>query len=644
MSVTVKLSDIIQGLDEQSYEIRYYIDTTTGELTFITEEDNWAAESDDSLKDYPEWQQEMITKAREILEDEENRFLPLGERIDNYRIMELFCESVPEYALSEKLLNVIRGRGAFRRFKDIIFEFGIEQDWYAFRDHEYKNIAVNWCDAEGLNYIDDVPGKELYPSFKNKRNDRSSLTLSEAEMKSAGYQVVDAIVDHFLSLPEQKVAHHPGSLEYSLSEDVFLEAPTPFGDVLKDVTNRVFEECRYATHPRFFAFVPGPGNFVSVMADALMSGYNAFAGTWLESAGPAKVELATINWLREQIGMPETAGGLFVSGGSQANLTAIATARHKKLGENVKDAVILCSDQTHSSVDRAARILGFSSNQVLKIPSDDKFRMDIIALKDTVRKEKKDGKRPFCIVANAGTTNCGAIDPLNDIADLCENEDIWMHVDGAYGASAVITQRGEKLLKGLERSDSVTLDPHKWLFQPFEIGCVIVKNSPDLKDTFHILPEYLEDIQSEGPEINFCDYGSQLTRNFKSLKLWMSLRVFGMQSFREAIEKGFELSEYTESVIRKYPEFHVVTPAQMAIITFQYVGKGMKDENEQDRVNKRIIELSFEEGSSMISSTRLKNRTVLRMCTINPRTTRKNIDETIALLKKLGDHASHEVM
>jgi len=412
---------------------------------------------------------------------------------------------------------------------------------------------------------------------------------------------------------------------------------------LRDTTDRVFEECRYATHPRFFAFVPGPGNFVSAMADALTSGYNAFAGTWLESAGPAKVELAAINWLREQVNMPETAGGLFVSGGSQANLTAIATARHTKLGRNTKDAVMFCSDQTHSSVDRAARILGFSEDQLVKIPTDDDFRMDVSELKKAVHEIKDGGKRPFCVIANAGTTNCGAIDPLNEIADLCQEEGLWLHVDGAYGAPAAITRRGNQLLDGIGRVDSLTLDPHKWLFQPFEIGCAIVKNAPDLKDTFHILPEYLQDIQSKGDEINFCDYGSQLTRSFRALKLWMSLRVFGVKAFRDAIESGFELSEYAESVIRRYPRFRIVTSAQMAIVTFQFIGKGMMDDTERDRVNRRIVELLLEDGSAMISSTRLRNQTVLRMCTINPRTTHEDIDATVSLLKKLADHAMQEV-
>ena len=643
MSITVKLSDIVQGLTEESYDLKYYVDTKTGELTVITDEVIWAAERNDPLDDYPDWQQPMITKASEILQDEENRFLPFNESVDDYRIMESFCESVPDFVLSEKLLGIIQGRGAFRRFRELIFENGLEQDWYAFRDNEYRQAAIRWCDSERIDYVDDEPVKELFPSFSTRRSDQSRLELSEAAMKSAGYQVVDALVDHFLSLSENQVTHRPGTTAYSLSEDVFREEPTPFGTVLQDTKARVFEECRYATHPRFFAFVPGPGNYVSVLADALTSGYNAFAGTWLESAGPAKVELATIDWLRQQVGMPETAGGLFVSGGSQANLTALAAARHKKIGRSTKDAVMFCSDQTHSSVDRAARILGFSEDQLVKIPSDDYFRMDIGELKKAVQKIKDEGRKPFCVIANAGTTNCGAIDPLNDIADLCQQEGLWLHVDGAYGAPVAITKHGKKLLDGIGRVDSLTLDPHKWLFQPFEIGCVIVKNAPDLKDTFHILPEYLQDIQSKGEEINFCDYGSQLTRNFRALKLWMSLRVFGIKAFRDAIERGFELSEYTEDVIKKYPQFRIVTPAQMAIVTFQFIGNGKGSDTERDRINRRIVELLLEDGSSMISSTRLKNQTVLRMCTINPRTTHTDIDDTIALLKKLGDQARNEI-
>src|SRR5262249_52996150 len=230
--------------------------------------------------------------------------------------------------------------------------------------------------------------------------------------------------------------------------------------------------------------------------------------------GAAEIELITIDWLRELCGMPAEAGGLFVSGGSMANLTALAAARAVQLDDQIRDAIVYCSDQTHSCIERALGVLGFAREQIVKIVSDAEFRMPIAALEQAITRDRARGKRPFSVVANAGAVNTGAIDPLNRLADLCLAERLWLHVDGAYGAAAVLSERGRNLLAGIERADSLALDPHKWLFQPFEIGCVLLRDRSLLKKTFRILPEYLADTQLAEEEINFCDYGIQLTPGF----------------------------------------------------------------------------------------------------------------------------------
>jgi glutamate/tyrosine decarboxylase-like PLP-dependent enzyme len=301
------------------------------------------------------------------------------------------------------------------------------------------------------------------------------------------------------------------------------------------------------------------------------------------------------------------------------------------------DATIYFSDQTHSSVERALRVLGFSHKQMRKLPSDDLFRLNLQDLEDAVRKDRALGKRPFCVVANAGTTNTGAVDPLPALAEYCTHEKLWLHADGAYGAAAIMCERGKGILNGLGLVHSLSLDPHKWLFQPYEIGCVLVRDAKHLKETFHILPEYLRDIEQSGEEINFCDYGIQLTRSFRALKLWMALRIFGAEEFASAVAKGFYLAEYTQGILESFKEFEIVTPAHMAIVTFRYVVPELS-EQQIDNINEKIVDSIIQHGFAMISSTTLKGRKVLRMCTINPRTTEEDIKKTIRLIKRYGDH------
>jgi glutamate/tyrosine decarboxylase-like PLP-dependent enzyme len=374
---------------------------------------------------------------------------------------------------------------------------------------------------------------------------------------------------------------------------------------------------------------------VSVLADALVSGYNVFAGTWLEGSGPAQVELVVLDWLRELCGLPDTAGGLFVSGGSVANLTALALARDIKLQGRSERGVVYCSDQTHASNERALRILGLRREQIHKIPSDEGFRLLPPKLQHALVSDRQEGKVPFCVVASAGTTNTGAVDPLPELAELCKRESLWLHVDGAYGAAAVLTRRGREQLRGLELVDSLALDPHKWLFQPYEIGCLLVRDRRLLPDRFHMLPEYLVDVDPAREEVNFYDYGIQLTRGFRALKLWLSFKAFGADSFRAAVERGFELAEEAESSIRESSHLRVVTPAQMGIVTFRFEppsGTG----GDSEYIHQLIVPELIADGFAMVSTTTLRDRTVLRMCTINPRTTSSDIRDTVAKIESIG--------
>jgi glutamate/tyrosine decarboxylase-like PLP-dependent enzyme len=254
-------------------------------------------------------------------------------------------------------------------------------------------------------------------------------------------------------------------------------------------------------------------------------------------------------------------------------------------------------------------------------------------LTELISADRRIGLTPFCVVGSAGTTNTGSVDPLSEIAEVCRDSGLWFHVDGAYGAAAVITPRGAAALHGIEEADSLALDPHKWLFQPYEIGCTLVKRKDWLIDTFRILPEYLHDTRREEAAVNFCDYGIQLTRSFRALKLWMSIKAFGMQSFRRAVERGFDLAEFAEGELAAVSDWEIVTPANMGILTFRFVGA---QEHRLDELNRSISEELSRGGYAFLSTTRLQGRTVLRFCTINPRTTEADLRETIRRLDEIA--------
>jgi glutamate/tyrosine decarboxylase-like PLP-dependent enzyme len=459
------------------------------------------------------------------------------------------------------------------------------------------------------------------------------LELTRDQMRALGGMIVEAMIDHFATLRDRP-ANAVGSRRAlaSLIDTPPPERGQPAEEILARLESAVFANTGHVDHPRFFAFVPGPNNFVSAMGEALGAAHNVFAGSWLEGSGAAQLELTTLDWLRQFCGLPEGAAGLFVSGGSMANLTALAVARRARLDDRPEGAVVYCSDQTHSSVERALRVLGFAGRQVRKIASDDAFRLPMKELARQVSADRAAGLRPFAAVANAGTTNTGAVDPLEALADFCRREGVWLHADGAYGAAAMLCDRGRALLRGIEGVDSLSLDPHKWLFQPFECGCVLVREGALLEETFRILPDYLKDIHPGEDEVNFCDRGIQLTRGFRALKLWFSMQVFGVAEFRRAVERGFEVAETFERLLGARPRFEIVTPAQMGILTFRYV----PESGDIDHFNAALARRIDQDGYLMLSTTMLRGRTVLRMCTINPRTTDEEIATVVERIEALA--------
>jgi len=298
------------------------------------------------------------------------------------------------------------------------------------------------------------------------------------------------------------------------------------------------------------------------------------------------------------------------------------------LQDRIDRATVYFSDQTHSSVQRALHVIGFMPEQMRKLPSDENFRLSIQTLRQAVEEDRAKGLRPFCVIANAGTTNTGAIDPLNELADLAAKEKLWLHIDGAFGAAAVLSERGRALLGGLDRADSISLDPHKWLFQSFECGCVLVRDVALLKSAFQIKPDYLRDVHRNVEEFNPADHGVQLTRSFRALKVWLSLQTFGVAAFREAITRGFELAEIAERELRGRKGWEILSPAQMATVCFRF-GKSHE-------LQTRLVDAMMKDEFALLTSTELRGVASLRLCTINPRTTERDIIETVDRLDQLG--------
>ncbi|MCG2462527.1 aminotransferase class V-fold PLP-dependent enzyme [Flavobacteriaceae bacterium F89] len=477
------------------------------------------------------------------------------------------------------------------------------------------------------------------PNNQDKKNNHT-LTLSKIEMRDYGYRVVDTIVEHFDTLQtKDPVTSATRSEMDELLQESVPEEGTKADEVLDFVVQNVLKNNDILSHPKSFAFVPGPSNYISVMADALATGFNIFSGGWSPSPAASELEIVTINWLLKLFNFPvKKGGGIFTSGGSMANLTALITARNYKCGDDFSKAIIYLSDQAHSSNIKAIRISGFKKEQIRIIPTDMEFKISLNKLRNAIAKDRLEGWMPFCIIASAGTTNTGTVDPLEDMGKICKTENLWFHIDGAYGAPAILTKKGKHILKGIRLADSLTIDPHKWLFQPYEIGCLLVKNHKWLKTSFQQNPEYLRDIEGNESEINFYDHGMQLTRRFRALKFYMSVKTFGLGCFRTAIEYNIDLAEKTEELLRKSPFWEVVSPASLAVLNFRYSPIDLRlSEERLDFINRGVAKKITSARKAILATTVLQEKVVLRMCLINPRTTMEDIGSTLKLCQDFAD-------
>ena len=418
----------------------------------------------------------------------------------------------------------------------------------------------------------------------------------------------------------------------------------PVSEVYTEMLNDVYSDSPLPQHPRSFACVPSTASLLSWLGDIMTGAFNPHASCRFNAPAADIIENKLLRWMGDLAGYPESSGGIFVSGGSIANLTALTAARDTMLSVPERSrAVVYVSDQTHSSVAKGLLIIGFAREQIRVIPSDKNYCLDTIALRDALAEDLKAGRKPFAVVASAGTTNTGSVDPLKEIAAICRSHNMWMHVDGAYGASALLSEKQRQALAGIELSDSISWDAHKWMLQTYGCSVVLVRDRACLARSFAAHPEYLKDAQSSPDSIEFWDLGPELTRSARALKLWLTLQVLGSRNMGLAVDHGCKMAELAEALIRRQEGFEIVSGAHLGIVNFRYTGAGSLSDREADLINQEIAARVTGSGFAQIFTTELSGRKVLRMCTINPQTTEEDISATVKMLAAAaparGQHA-----
>lgn len=452
-----------------------------------------------------------------------------------------------------------------------------------------------------------------------------ALGMGAAEMRTLGYWVVDRVVEHFAGGTDGPVIRtgDPDQLRSILGGSV-PRAPGDPQAALQTLLDAALSHMQHGDHPRYFARIPGPSSFAGVLGDWLGTGFNAIASSWGGGSGPAAVELVVLDWLRELMGLPADGEGVMLSGGSVSNLSALAAARRV-----TGPGVAYLSDQAHSSLVSGLRTLGFGEEAIRVLPSDAGFRLTAQTVADAVSRDRAHGHTPRFVIATAGTTNTGAVDELEAIAAVCAAEDLWFHVDGAYGAPAALCASGQAALAGLGLADTLVLDPHKWLFTPYDAGVLLTRRAGVLEAAFGMRPEYLADVQSADGRVDFGQLGPELTRRARALKLWMLFRTHGLDVIAAAIERGISLAEHAQTLIDEDDYWRCVTPAQLGIVTFTHPGWSAAEHAG------RVAALSAD-GYAAVTSTSLRGTPALRLCTINPRTTEAELAETLARLARRG--------
>ncbi len=453
---------------------------------------------------------------------------------------------------------------------------------------------------------------------------------SADEIRRVGYRVADMIAEHLTALPEEPVFR---PVPPELASEGLSSEPPESGEDADDVLDAFAQDVEPFPfgngHPRFYGWVNSPPVVLSIFAEALAAAMNPSCAGGNHAA--VYVERAVINWFKKIVGFPEQSMGLLVSGGSMAALTALAVARQVKCGFDVRAhgvqgaparMTFYRSGEGHGCHQKAIELLGIGHENFRSVEHDRALRMKPAALAAAIVADRGQGNVPVAVIASAGTVNTGAIDPLDEIADVCAEQNVWLHVDGAYGAPAILTQAYGSKLAALGRADSLALDPHKWLYVPVEAGLVLVRDAEAMRSTFSLVPPYLRTdgkLEGVGGLPWFSEFGFQQTRGFRALKVWMALRYHGLAGYRASIERDIQFARKLAGRLQDSSEFEVFEPQSLSIVCFRFAPFELRDEAEIDQVNKAMLEDVQLGGQVFLSSTIIDGRFWLRACIVNHR-------------------------
>lgn len=477
---------------------------------------------------------------------------------------------------------------------------------------------------------------------------QSSLDVNADALNEISSAATRLVFEYLTTIAERPVRaeNHAGKTTSSINSELSAEG-LPLDRLISDCRT-IFDLSRHNGHPRFFGYVASPSTPIGTYADLIASALNANITCWRSGPAGTELERMVVRWLGALIGYSHEAKGLLTSGGSMANMIALLIANRRKSGAEVSrqglwnsgpPMTLYASEEVHMSIAKAADILGFGRNHVRVVACDDRHQIRTGVLRQRIEADVREGLRPFCVVGSAGTVNTGAVDPLEELSTIAREFDLWFHVDGAYGAPGVLDARKKQLFAGLDRADSVSLDPHKWLYVPVDAGCLLFRDEANARAAFNT--EDADYIKTHGytddEAFAFWDYGVELSRRFRALKVWMTLQFYGTRRIAEAISDDISLAAYLGELVSNAEDFELLAPVELSICCFRYVPPGAKlSDAELDRLNERIMERVQKGGRAYLSNATVKGRFALRACITNFRTTKADIDETIAVIREVG--------
>lgn len=475
-------------------------------------------------------------------------------------------------------------------------------------------------------------------------------------MRTLGHRMVDDMVEYLKTVRERPAWRHaPSSVREHFNNSLPIDPQAP-EEVYQEFHDYILPWPVGNIHPRYWGWIFGTGTILGAFGEMLSATMNIGAACGLSYNSANYVEVQVLNWLKEMLGFPASASGLLTSGCSEANLIGLAVARNTKAGydlrhEGIRAAsakmVLYASEEIHNSVLKAVEILGLGSDALHTVPTDNHFRIDLMALGENIARDRRAGHHPFCIVGAAGTTNTGAIDDLEALADICQKENLWFHVDGAFGAWAAIAPKTKDQIKGLGQADSLAFDLHKWMYMPYEIGCVVVQHEEDHRKTFSTTADYLAHGEGQrgmtGHDIPYLEeYGIQLSRGFRALKAWMSFKEHGVEKYGRLIQQNIDQIHYLEKLIESTPELELVAPVNLNVLCFRYLNPDL-DNKSLDKLNKQIVIELQEEGKAIPSLTKIRGRDVIHIANTNHRTRREDFDILVCEVIRLGKKISQTI-